>query len=73
MTKRAHYSAVALPGTIRNSFQDVQEGIRETFGEDELLRQIAEVDQLDAKLRDDSEADIAEIEPRGRRASNLDG
>ena len=45
---------------------DVQEGIREIYGEDELLRQIAEVDQLDAKLRDDIEADIAEIERRRR-------
>ena len=49
--------------------KDVQEGIREIYGEDELLRQIAEVDQLDAKLRDDIEATIAEIERRRRQES----
>jgi len=78
MIERAHYSAVELPGATRNYLQevrameipkDVQEGIREIYGEDELLRQIAEVDQLDAKLRDDIEATIAEIERRRRQES----
>src|SRR5260370_42629926 len=69
-------AAVYPPGATRNYFQevramqipkDVQEGIREIYGEDELLRQIAEVDQLDAKLRDDIEADRAEMERRRRQ------
>jgi hypothetical protein len=71
MIERAHSFHVELPGAARNYFQevcamqipkDVQEGIREIYGEDELLRRIAEVDQLGAKLRDDIEADSAEIE-----------
>jgi len=79
MIERHSYSAVELPDTTRNYFQevramqipkDVQEGIKEIYGEDELLRQIAEVDRQDAKLRDDIERDSAEIERRRAPKSN---